>query len=98
MQPTATENGLVRHACSEDQLWSYLVQISSALRAMHSAGLVARPGALVPSKVLLTSAGRLRIGSLGLLDVLTDTSVFDQQRLQREDLTVPLPVPASPND
>ena len=48
---------------SEEQLWSYLVQLTSALRAAHGAGLLLRPAALVPSKILLTSPGRIRVGA-----------------------------------
>jgi len=87
MQPTATKSGLVRNACNEEQLWSFMVQLASALRAMHMAGLAARRGALAPSKVLLTSAGRLRMGALGLAEVLGDVTTGDRLQLQREDLT-----------
>ena len=51
IQPTATAAGLVRNAPTEDQLWAYLVQLTSALRAIHSAGLACRPASLAPSKV-----------------------------------------------
>jgi len=87
LQPAATKNGLVRNACTEEQLWSYLVQISSALRALHTNGRVARAGNLIPSKVLLTSAGRVRLGSLGVLDIMSDNAAVDLHRMQREDLT-----------
>jgi PAB-dependent poly(A)-specific ribonuclease subunit 3 len=93
MQPASTKNGLVRNSCTEEQLWSYLVQISSALRALHTNGLVARTGNLMPNKVLLTSAGRVRLGSLGILDTLSDNSNMDLHRMQREDLTVLPPPP-----
>lgn len=56
---------------SEEQLWSYLIQLSAALRAVHSAGLAARPAALAPSKVLLISpGGRVRLGASGVPEVL----------------------------
>ncbi len=51
VQPTDTGSGLVRNAASEEQLWSYLVQLASALRAVHSAGLACRAASLAPSKV-----------------------------------------------
>ena len=51
VQPTDTGSGLVRNAASEEQLWSYLVQLASALRAIHSAGLACRAASLAPSKV-----------------------------------------------
>ena len=49
---------------SDEQLWSYLTQLASALRVVHCAGLAVRTGSLMPSKVLLTShaTGRIRIG------------------------------------
>jgi PAB-dependent poly(A)-specific ribonuclease subunit 3 len=41
----------MRNPANEEQLWSYLVQLASALRCIHQAGLAARPGCLMPSKV-----------------------------------------------
>ena len=41
----------MRNPASEEQLWGYLVQLGCALRAVHSAGLAARPACLMPSKV-----------------------------------------------
>jgi PAB-dependent poly(A)-specific ribonuclease subunit 3 len=49
--PAHTAQGLVRNPASEEQLWSYLVQLASALRCVHSAGLAARAACLMPSKV-----------------------------------------------
>ncbi|GLI63832.1 hypothetical protein VaNZ11_006934 [Volvox africanus] len=54
----------------EEVVWSYAVQITSALRAAHGCGLLLRPACLHPSKVLLTGFGRLRVGSVGLVDAL----------------------------
>lgn len=48
---------------TEEQLWSYLVQLTAALRAAHSARRALRAQALAPSKVLLTSPGRIRVGA-----------------------------------
>lgn len=68
---------------SEHELWNYIVQITSALKAIHSAGLAAR--LINPQKVLLTSKNRIRLNSCGILDV----TQFEQQRplseLQNED-------------
>ena len=51
LQPTATAAGLVQsHAPSEEVLWAYLVQLTSGLRAVHSADLVCHRAALSPSK------------------------------------------------
>ena len=55
---------VLRHAPTEEQLWSYAAQLAAALRAVHSAGLPCRAAALHPSKVLLVSPGRIRIGGL----------------------------------
>ncbi|PRW58104.1 PAB-dependent poly(A)-specific ribonuclease subunit 3 [Chlorella sorokiniana] len=87
IMPTQTPQGLMRNPANEEQLWSYLVQLTSALRCIHSAGLAARPGCLMPSKVLVTSTGRVRIGSLGVPEVLTETAGYqDMPQLQRDDL------------
>ena len=52
MVPTTSASGVVAlNTASEAQLWSYLVQLTSALRCAHSAGLVLRPGCLHPTKV-----------------------------------------------
>jgi hypothetical protein len=74
--PAQGPQGLVRTPASEEQLWSYLVQLASGLRCIHSAGLAARPACLQPSKVLLCGAGRVRIGSLGLPEVLAEAPGF----------------------
>ena len=50
----------------EDTLWSYLVQLAAALRAVHSVGLACR-AALHPSKVLLVAGTRIRLGRPRLL-------------------------------
>lgn len=52
LQPTATATGLVQsHAPSEEVVWAYLVQLTSGLRAVHSADLVCHRACLTPSKV-----------------------------------------------
>jgi len=40
----------------ESTLWSIIIQITSALKAIHSAGLAART--LKPSKILVTDKNR----------------------------------------
>lgn len=90
MRPTATPSGLVRQSPTEEQLWGYLVQMASVLRAVHSAGLVLRPACLTPSKVLLATAGRIRVGCVGVSDVLSmevAPSKEELAALQQEDLT-----------
>ena len=54
---------VLRHAPTEEQLWGYAAQLAAALRAVHGAGLTCRAAALHPSKVLLVSPGRIRIGA-----------------------------------
>ena len=64
----------------ESLLWSYIIELCSALRAVHSAGLAVR--ALDPSKVLVTSRGRLRLCGGGICDVLTyDTNASNPTAL-----------------
>eukprot|EP00039_Didymoeca_costata_P007684 m.102711 g.102711 ORF g.102711 m.102711 type:complete len:507 (+) comp13781_c0_seq1:196-1716(+) len=58
---------------SEELLWSYIIQITSALRAVHLSGLACR--VIHPSKILVSAGGKntrshIRIGSVCVLDVL----------------------------
>ncbi|KZF19720.1 hypothetical protein L228DRAFT_250792 [Xylona heveae TC161] len=68
----------------EQILWSYIVQIANALKAIHGTGLAAR--LLDPSKILLTSKNRIRLNACGVLDVVQFGSQVPIQDLQREDL------------
>lgn len=88
LQPTTTSSGLVHSPVTEEQLWSYLVQLTSAIRAAHSSGLALRPGSLAPSKVIITEMGRIRVAATGILEALTgDLAVQeDITNLQRNDL------------
>jgi len=89
LQPATSAAGLMQTAApSEETLWSYLVQLASALRAVHSAHLACHAACLSPSKVLLTSTGRIRVGSLGAGQVLAGppASRDDLLQLQRADL------------
>ncbi|XP_075230352.1 poly(A) specific ribonuclease subunit PAN3 isoform X2 [Lycorma delicatula] len=75
---------------SESTIWSYVIQLTGALRVIHAAGLACR--SLDPSKVLLTARSRLRISGTGIADVLTfDSSAANPLALiphyQQEDLT-----------
>ncbi|KAL9088648.1 MAG: hypothetical protein Q9159_002984 [Coniocarpon cinnabarinum] len=51
----------------EHVIWSYIVQLTSALRTIHANNLAAR--LITPSKVLLTSKNRVRLNATGVLDV-----------------------------
>lgn len=70
----------------ETTLWSFITQLASALRTIHSAGLSART--IEPTKIIMTSKNRLRINCAGLVDVLQFDTTTQQQRVmhQQEDL------------
>uniref|UniRef100_A0A4W4FZE5 C3H1-type domain-containing protein n=1 Tax=Electrophorus electricus TaxID=8005 RepID=A0A4W4FZE5_ELEEL len=53
----------------ESLIWAYIVQLSSALRTIHTAGLACR--VMDPSKILITGKTRLRVNCVGVYDVLT---------------------------
>ena len=67
----------------EHILWSYIVQITSALKTIHSAGLAAR--IIDPSKILMTGKNRIRLNACAILDVVQYEShqspVADLQRV-----------------
>ncbi|KAI1080502.1 hypothetical protein F5B20DRAFT_580168 [Whalleya microplaca] len=69
---------------SEKVLWSYLVQFSSALRAIHKAKLAARSIDL--SKVILTDKNRIRLSACSVLDVLQFETPHRVEELQQDDL------------
>lgn len=53
----------------EGLIWTYIVQLSSALRAIHTAGLACR--VMDPTKILILGKSRLRVNCVGIFDVLT---------------------------
>ena len=73
----------VAQTVPEPVLWSYIVQIASAIKSVHAASLAVR--CMEPSKVILTDKGRIRLNACAVLDVVQ----FDAQRplaeLQQED-------------
>lgn len=69
---------------SEQILWGYVVQIASALKAIHSVGLAAR--VIDPSKVLLTSENRVRLNACAIMDVIQHDTSMSIVELQRQDL------------
>jgi PAB-dependent poly(A)-specific ribonuclease subunit 3 len=72
------------HTISEHVLWSYIVQIASALKPIHSSGLAAR--IIHPSKILITSKNRIRLNACGMLDVIKfDSAKSGLQRSSTED-------------
>lgn len=70
----------------ENVLWSYISQISNALRAIHHAKLAAR--CLDITKVIITDKNRIRLAATSILDVVQFES--SQQRpltdIQEDDL------------
>ncbi|KIJ30453.1 hypothetical protein M422DRAFT_61714 [Sphaerobolus stellatus SS14] len=68
----------------ETILWSYVTQIGSAIRAVHTAGMAVR--ILDVSKVLLTGKNRVRIACGGIADVVAYDTRQDTQILQQEDM------------
>lgn len=68
-----TKNTILRQQHSsmlpESVIWSYIIQLTAALRVIHAAGLAYR--CLDPTKVLLTSRTRLRLSCVSIPDVVT---------------------------
>lgn len=71
-------------AISEALLWRLIVQITSALRFVHSRNLALR--SLSVNHVLLTFGGKFRVNNGGLVDVLEFQSRKTLVELQAEDL------------
>ncbi|RYP61324.1 hypothetical protein DL771_010163 [Monosporascus sp. 5C6A] len=68
----------------EKVLWSYLVQLASALKAIHNAKLAAR--CIDVTKVILTDKNRVRLSACAVLDVLHFETQRQVEDLQQEDL------------
>jgi len=64
-QAMLNQNGLL----SENLIWTYVIQMTSALRHIHSAGLACRT--LDPTKILIINKTRLLLNCCGIFDVLT---------------------------
>ncbi|KAM6493381.1 hypothetical protein JOM56_011515 [Amanita muscaria] len=65
-------------------IWTYIVQIGSAIKQVHEAGLAVRT--VDATKILVTGQNRVRIGACGLIDVLMHDTPQDVGILQHEDL------------
>ncbi|KAK1225999.1 PAB-dependent poly(A)-specific ribonuclease subunit 3 [Marasmius sp. AFHP31] len=72
-------------AIPERTLWSYIIQIASAIKKVHEAGMAVRT--IDATKVLLTGKNRVRISSCGVMDVLMYDTHQDLHYLQQEDLS-----------
>ena len=69
---------------SEAVLWSYVVQIASALKTIHTNGLAAR--IIDTSKILVTDKNRIRLSGCAVMDVIQYESQAPLLQLQRQDL------------
>lgn len=67
----------------EDVMWSFIVQIASALKTVHSSNLAVRM--MDKTKVLLTDENRIRLSGCAIQDVL-DPKSHEMADLQRQDL------------
>jgi len=72
----------------ERLIWSYIIQMTAAIRQIHSLGLACR--VIDPSKVILIGNSRLRLNCVGVLDILSTESEANNKALvshyQQEDL------------
>ncbi|OSD03655.1 hypothetical protein PYCCODRAFT_1434044 [Trametes coccinea BRFM310] len=76
----------VSNRVSERTLWSYIIQIANAIRAVHEAGLAVR--LIDVTKILVTGKNRVRLGSCGVVDVLMYDLPAELTLLQQDDLTM----------
>lgn len=65
-------------------IWSYVIQIANALKAVHTAGLAVR--CLDATKILITGKNRIRVNGVGILDVLAFDNQTPMPLFQQEDL------------
>ncbi|KAJ1565039.1 PAB-dependent poly(A)-specific ribonuclease subunit 3, partial [Nowakowskiella sp. JEL0078] len=72
------------HGMLEKNLWSYIVQLCSALKTIHGANLAAR--VIEPSKILVTGKNRIRINCVGIFDLITFDGGKNVSLHQQEDL------------
>lgn len=65
-------------------IWSYVIQIANAIKAVHTAGLAIR--SLDATKILITGKNRIRLNGVGILDVLAFDNKAPMGMYQQEDL------------
>ncbi|KAH0579671.1 hypothetical protein H2248_002518 [Termitomyces sp. 'cryptogamus'] len=70
----------------ERTIWSYIVQIASAIKKVHEHGQAVRN--VDVTKILLTGQNRVRINCCGIIDVLMHDTIQDIVLLQQEDLNM----------
>lgn len=71
-------------AVPEQVLWAFIVQLASAVKAIHSIGLAAR--VITASKIIVTSKNRIRLNACGILDVVQPSEPDTLALLQEDDL------------
>ncbi|KAF8889023.1 hypothetical protein BD779DRAFT_412827 [Infundibulicybe gibba] len=74
------------YTITERTLWSYIIQLASAIKKVHDSRQAVRT--IDISKVLVTGRNRVRIGSCGVIDVLLHDAHQDVGLLQQEDLNM----------
>lgn len=65
-------------------LWSYVTQIASALKTIHSNGLAARVVDI--TKIIVTGKNRIRLNGCAVLDVVQHETKNSLVQIQRQDL------------
>ncbi|KAJ7058234.1 hypothetical protein C8F01DRAFT_1150122 [Mycena amicta] len=92
---SGSSQGRYQSSLPERTLWSYIVQLATAIKYVHDAGQALRM--IDASKILVTGKHRLRISSCGIVDVLMHDSAQphphppsqqDMHSLQQEDLSM----------
>lgn len=88
--PMKTDHGnIVRNTTplTENTLWSYLVQLIAAIRAIHSAGLIASRATLTASKIIIVAPNRLRLAAVGISGALDHAKEGKEvEKDQQDDL------------
>jgi hypothetical protein len=72
-------------APDESVLWSYIVQLVSALSSVHLAGLSLR-GALDTRRIILTDTNRIRVTLCGVADALLTSAAAQQSQSRPKSL------------
>lgn len=72
-----------RAIVNEQVLWSYIIQLASAIRAVHSNNLAVR--CLEASKIIVTDKNRVRLSACAILDVVQFEANRPIHELQQED-------------
>ncbi|ORX88988.1 hypothetical protein K493DRAFT_331279 [Basidiobolus meristosporus CBS 931.73] len=80
----SARNSLSADNITEVKFWSFVVQITSALRTLHAGGLAAC--ILDPTKILITGKNRIRLNCCGIYDMLSYASTRNTAHYQQEDL------------